>query len=492
MIASILARALLTVSVFASLLLTPSSNVSAEHAVTLRDFLTLDGKPLDVQMVPLSRHATVSQQKGEWVPLIKENMAGANACIPMEDGGVLKVTVPEERPNTSLKDVAAGNDSLYQRLVYHHPNTEDTWIAAMNYRLTEGKGTWTIRELPDKTIQITRWSERVYGNQFRLVVVLPNPHVVQKDGTIFPCLRVHFIEITKAQPKNAASSNESAARTEGDCKGSQKGKGIATTDATNTTVDYGAHSFQFIVQRGGKRYAQGSVAIKNGRTTDGLPGAVFVVGIEDGMEAEGKKFQYRDIFVRDAAGEIILAPAGAIITIPLDIELFGNKYSKSQRFVVPNDSKFPKNPKEVVTPKTQREGSKGIPVSKDATVEPEVTFQKKAEKILLGFTDALQGHNSIRIWNPNDFSVWAGIRSGKKGKNVQIPASGVQSAYVPNGKYEIYFVYSTKPDALFQGDSFTLKDNGVEIQIVRVVGGNYNIRQVKGMKNAKQMAPVDR
>ena len=53
------------------------------------------------------------------------------------------------------------------------------------------------------------------------------------------------------------------------------------------------------------------------------------------------------------------------------------------------------------------------------------------------------------------------------------------SVYVPDGPYDIYFVYSTEPDALFQGDSFKLNGRGVEIQIVKVVGGNYGIRRVK-------------
>ena len=71
------------------------------------------------------------------------------------------------------------------------------------------------------------------------------------------------------------------------------------------------------------------------------------------------------------------------------------------------------------------------------------------------------------------------MRSGEKGKDFNVPADGVETVYVPNGKYDIYFVYSDKPDALFQGDSFTLNDNGVEIRIVKVVNGNYGIRQVK-------------
>ena len=55
------------------------------------------------------------------------------------------------------------------------------------------------------------------------------------------------------------------------------------------------------------------------------------------------------------------------------------------------------------------------------------------------------------------------------------------SVFIPNGKYEIYFVYSNKPDALFKGDDFSLNNNGVEIRIVKVVGGNYGIRQVNSV-----------
>ena len=42
------------------------------------------------------------------------------------------------------------------------------------------------------------------------------------------------------------------------------------------------------------------------------------------------------------------------------------------------------------------------------------------------------------------------------------------------------FQYSTDPDGLYQGDAFTLNGNGVEIQIVKLVRGNYGIRKVKG------------
>lgn len=95
------------------------------------------------------------------------------------------------------------------------------------------------------------------------------------------------------------------------------------------------------------------------------------------------------------------------------------------------------------------------------------------------FKLTLKGQNEVRIKNPNDFEVTVGLRSGKHGKDFEVPANGISSVFIPNGKYEIYFVYSNKPDALFKGDDFSLNNNGVEIQIVKVVGGNYGIRQVK-------------
>jgi hypothetical protein len=99
--------------------------------------------------------------------------------------------------------------------------------------------------------------------------------------------------------------------------------------------------------------------------------------------------------------------------------------------------------------------------------------------LLPEYKEELTGSNEVRIKNPNKFSVSAGIRTAEKGKNLNIPANGTASVYIPNGKYEIFFVYSNKPEALFQGDDFTLNNNGIEIQIVQIIDGNYNIRQVK-------------
>lgn len=95
------------------------------------------------------------------------------------------------------------------------------------------------------------------------------------------------------------------------------------------------------------------------------------------------------------------------------------------------------------------------------------------------------GLNEVRVRNPNPMSVVTGLRTKKGGRDFKVPPLRTASVTVPDGNYGIYFVYSNKPDVLFQGDSFTLKSNGVEIHLVQVVGGNYGIQRVK--KNSHEL-----
>ena len=90
----------------------------------------------------------------------------------------------------------------------------------------------------------------------------------------------------------------------------------------------------------------------------------------------------------------------------------------------------------------------------------------------------LSGDLELRITNPNGFNVRVGLRSGGKGKDFIVSAYGTQSVSVPSGYYAIYFQYSHQPEAMYQGDSFTMKNNGVQITITKVVNGNYGIRKV--------------
>ncbi|MBI4615359.1 MAG: hypothetical protein HY720_17210 [Planctomycetes bacterium] len=91
----------------------------------------------------------------------------------------------------------------------------------------------------------------------------------------------------------------------------------------------------------------------------------------------------------------------------------------------------------------------------------------------------LSGPIEVRVKNPNDFRVRVGLRSAGKGKDFVVAANATGSVFVGNGCYDVYFQYSSEPKALYQGDSFTLNNNGVEIQIVKVAGGNFGIRRVE-------------
>jgi ankyrin repeat protein len=95
------------------------------------------------------------------------------------------------------------------------------------------------------------------------------------------------------------------------------------------------------------------------------------------------------------------------------------------------------------------------------------------------YSSELMGSHEVRVKNPNDFKVRVGLRSDGKGKDFIVSPNGTESVNVPNGRYDIYFNYSSDPSGLYQGDSFTLNDNGVEITITKVVNGNYGIRKVK-------------
>jgi hypothetical protein len=110
--------------------------------------------------------------------------------------------------------------------------------------------------------------------------------------------------------------------------------------------------------------------------------------------------------------------------------------------------------------------------TKPASVSP-------VDSLFPSFTEMLSGSNEVRIKNPNDFSVKVGLRKGSQGKDFDVAKDGTNSVFVPDGSYDIYFIYSNEPTSLYQGDSFTLNGNGVEIQIVKVVNGNYGVRKVK-------------
>jgi len=70
------------------------------------------------------------------------------------------------------------------------------------------------------------------------------------------------------------------------------------------------------------------------------PGGVLVVGVEEGLEVEGRHFEYGHILLRNSKGLLVLAPPGTVLTIPEEQSFCGRTYEPGT-FVVPSDSKFP-------------------------------------------------------------------------------------------------------------------------------------------------------
>jgi hypothetical protein len=78
--------------------------------------------------------------------------------------------------------------------------------------------------------------------------------------------------------------------------------------------------------------------------------------------------------------------------------------------------------------------------------------------------------------------VFVGLFSGGKGKFffVQSNKNYDMSNYadVPNGNYEIYFVYANEMENLYKGDNFGLTNQKIRIELVLVEGGNFGIEKI--------------
>lgn len=73
------------------------------------------------------------------------------------------------------------------------------------------------------------------------------------------------------------------------------------------------------------------------------------------------------------------------------------------------------------------------------------TTYKKAR--LPRFTRPIErGPHDVVIYNPNPYPVQVGVRSGKRGKDLLIGASGSATLYLPNGDYSVSYVAQGGPE----------------------------------------------
>ena len=119
-----------------------------------------------------------------------------------------------------------------------------------------------------------------------------------------------------------------------------------------------------------------------------------------------------------------------------------------------------------------------VPPAMQEALAPELAAQGSASKGWPKFAGTLKGSRELRVKNPNEFSVKVGVRSAGKGLDFSVGPGKTASAFVPDGEYSVFFQYSNDPDGVYQGDDFSLRGHGVEIQIVKVINGNFNIRKV--------------
>ena len=69
-----------------------------------------------------------------------------------------------------------------------------------------------------------------------------------------------------------------------------------------------------------------------------------------------------------------------------------------------------------------------------------------------------QGPNEVRIRNGNTFPVLVILRSAdkEKGLNLEFPAKSISILHLPAGGYQISYVFSNVPNAIYRGDHIHL------------------------------------
>jgi hypothetical protein len=89
------------------------------------------------------------------------------------------------------------------------------------------------------------------------------------------------------------------------------------------------------------------------------------------------------------------------------------------------------------------------------------------------------GGSQIAILNPNDFSVAVALMTDPSADYFLVaPQNGIGKG-IPDGQYDIYFVYSTDPESLYQGDPITVRMEWMTLTLQPVSEGNYGMKKVK-------------
>lgn len=434
----------------------------------IEGLFTVAGKPATVV---LRSHAD-----GTWHLDLESGVEGASAEVPMQNGVVVEMIVRREKREDG-----------------------DDVVLSLQTKLSDEKETWTVRKLPTGKLAPVMLSERCYGERFRMVWEM------RADGGY----ELYFVQEPQADArKNGAHEFWLACpslkvlklseASDGDTKPEEVGDLKQGTHVTGVEI-WGEWVRISSPQAG---WVFGPALVRSAEELEARRQAGHIMHIltlhHFWHKPEDEKASHLLSWI---SGKFPLPIVGGAMSVP-DAEPGHGAYVRE---CIPGMSLLGKDvecqardlllmtktgwkrigrwePAELGLPQRESESlrtwTSAIVLAEDLPESADVSLALSS-KLLPKHSKELMGSREVRITNPNDFAVLAGIRSGEAGVNLTIPANGQRSAYVSDGRYDIFFVYSSRPEALFQGDTFTLKGNGVEIKIVKVAGGNYGIRQVK-------------
>ena len=104
-------------------------------------------------------------------------------------------------------------------------------------------------------------------------------------------------------------------------------------------------------------------------------------------------------------------------------------------------------------------------------------FLPVRERILQG-SGARPLKSNIAVSNPNKFSVAIAITTETEAMYSMVTPEASTTLGVPNGEYDIFFIYSTEPATLYQCDKITLENQTITLHLKPASEGNYGIKRV--------------
>ncbi len=91
----------------------------------------------------------------------------------------------------------------------------------------------------------------------------------------------------------------------------------------------------------------------------------------------------------------------------------------------------------------------------------------------------LFGYNRLRVSNGGDSDVDVEVESGDRRVRFHVRTGEARTVGLPNGVFDIFFVFADRPAERYQGDSFTLRGRSMELRLGTATRGNYSLRRVR-------------